>query len=235
MVQDARSRALRSLSSFLVAEASLAETLLQITDIVTDAIPGAAYAGMTLLDEGAVPTTAVFNDRTSPDIDGAQYRSGQGPCLDAWRTQATVLIDDMAQALDRYPEFAALAMANEVHSTLSVSLGGPGASMGALNLYAHQAHTFSEQDASLAEELGSVAGTLVANSQAYWGAFSLTEQLHAALDSRAVIEQAKGILMAQTDGLGPDGAFELLKSASQRENVKLRDIAARIVTRRNDP
>ena len=220
---------MRSLGSFLVAETSLAETLLQIADIVTDAVP-AAYAGMTLLDQDGTPTTAVFNDPGSPEIDAAQYRSGCGPCLDAWRFGSTVLIDDMDAALGRYPDFARLALDHGIRSTLSVSLGRGGESTGALNLYARVPRSYTEQDVAVAEELASVAGTLLANSQAYWGAYSLTEQLHMALGSRAVIEQAKGILMADTGGLDGDGAFALLKAASQRENVKLRDIAGRIVS-----
>lgn len=77
----------------------------------------------------------------------------------------------------------------------------------------------------------SVAGALLAHSAAYWGAFELTEQLQTAMQSRAIIEQAKGVLMAQTPGLDAERAFELLKAASQRENVRLRTIAARIVAR----
>ena len=70
----------------------------------------------------------------------------------------------------------------------------------------------------------------------YWGAFELTQQLDDALSSRATIEQAKGVLMATTPGLYPEGAFDLLRRASQRENIKLRVIARRIVEQRTpDP
>jgi AmiR/NasT family two-component response regulator len=73
---------------------------------------------------------------------------------------------------------------------------------------------------------------VIANSQAYWGALELSEQLNEAMASRAVIEQAKGILMARDPGLDAAAAFEMLRSASQRENVKLRDIAREVVDRR---
>jgi AmiR/NasT family two-component response regulator len=77
------------------------------------------------------------------------------------------------------------------------------------------------------------ASVVLANATAYWGAQELGEQLTAAMQSRAIIEQAKGILMGQSPDLDADGAFAVLRRASQRENVKLRDIAQRIVSERN--
>ena len=74
---------------------------------------------------------------------------------------------------------------------------------------------------------------MLANAAAYWGAAQLGEQLNEAMKSRAVIEQAKGMLMAQSPELSADDAFEVLRKASQRENVKLRDIAQRVVERRS--
>jgi AmiR/NasT family two-component response regulator len=73
---------------------------------------------------------------------------------------------------------------------------------------------------------------VLVNASAYWQASHLSEQLAEAMRSRAVIEQAKGILMARSPQLSADEAFDVLRRASQRENVKLRDIAQRIVDRR---
>ena len=79
---------------------------------------------------------------------------------------------------------------------------------------------------------------MLANAQAYWDAHLLSTGLAEAMRSRAVIEQAKGILMA-AEGIDEDEAFDILTRASQRENVKLRDVALRIVddavARRRDP
>lgn len=77
--------------------------------------------------------------------------------------------------------------------------------------------------------MSTAAAAVLANAQAYWDAHTLSQQLNEAMHSRAVIEQAKGIVMARTAGMGPDQAFEALRRASQRENVKLRTIAQRIV------
>jgi GAF domain-containing protein len=222
--------ALHALSKFIVADSSLGDTLQRVSEITVDAIPAAEIAGMSMLDQRGKPTTAVFTDPGSPAIDAAQYDSGNGPCLDAWRHQRVVRIDDMSTA-DDYPEFAEAAQAHGVQSTLSLPLVAGDHGVGALNLYARTKDAFSADDEGVGVDLATAAAVALANSSAYWGAVELGEQLSTAMRSRAVIEQAKGMLMARSPDLSADDAFNVLRQASQRENVKLRDIAQRIVDR----
>lgn len=235
MSSDPRSDALRALATFLVADAPVNATLHRVAELTTTALGGAEIAGIAMLGTDGRPTTAVYTDVASPEVDRAQYESGRGPCLDAWRTRRTVRIDDMVQAMDRYPEFARLALDHDIPSTLSFALVAGGEGIGALNLYARKKGAFTQEDEELGEELAAAAATVLANSSAYWSAFELSEGLTEAMRSRAVIEQAKGILMAREPDLDAEGAFELLRRASQRENVKLRVIAKRIVERRPRP
>ena len=107
-------------------------------------------------------------------------------------------------------------------------LAAAGDSFGALNLYAAEPRAFTdghEEDAAL---FATQASVVLANARAYWAAADLADGLRQAMASRAVIEQAKGKLMASSDAT-PEEAFAMLVSASQRENVKLRDVARRIV------
>lgn len=233
MSQDAPVQALQALSQFLIADVSLHDTLLRVSQITTDAMPSAAMAGISLLDEAGKPTTAVFTDEESPQVDAGQYTSGRGPCLDAWRLKQVVRIDDMDVAAGGYPEFAQLALDHGVRSTLSLPLVVGDRGIGALNLYARRTAGFSAADEALGVDLATAAAIVLANASAYWGAFNLGEQLGEAMASRAEIEQAKGILMAQSPGISAEDAFDILRRASQRENVKLRDIAKRLVTRRS--
>ena len=232
MAADARADALAALSRFLVTDLSVGETLQRIAQITIEALPAAEVAGITMPGDDGRPTTAVYTDERSPTIDRAQYESGRGPCLDAWRTRRVVRVDDMAAARDDYPEFAERAQAHGVHSTLSLPLVSADESLGALNLYATEPRGFSTGDEELGSELTATASVVLANVAAYRTAIDLGEQLSEAMRSRAVIEQAKGILMSRSEGMTPEEAFEVLKRASQRENVKLRDIATRIVARR---
>jgi anti-anti-sigma factor len=235
MSHDAHADALAALSQFLVADVPLGETLHRVAQITIQAIPSAAFAGMSMLDQHGRPSTPIYTAEDSPQIDAAQYEAGKGPCLDAWRTQSTVRIDDLKADGDRYPEFAAAALEHGVLSTLSLPMAAGGVGMGALNMYAYVAAGFSADDEALAQELTDAASVVLANATAYWQAFDLSEHYNEAMKSRAVIEQAKGMLMARSETLTADDAFELLRSASQRENVKLRHIAQRIVDRQPPP
>ena len=232
MSPDSRAQALSALSQFLVAERSVADTLLRVSEITTNALPAAAMAGISVLDDNGRPTTGVFTDEAAPEIDSAQYDSGNGPCLDAWRTKAVVRVDDMSTAVDDYPEFSKAAREHGIESTLSLPLVAAGEGIGALNLYSQRQSGFTPDDEALGSELAAAAAIVMANASAYWGASALSEQLQEAMRSRAVIEQAKGMLMAQSPDLTPDAAFDALRRASQRENMKLRDIARRIVERK---
>lgn len=235
MSQSPAGEALKALSRFLVAESSMGDTLLRVSEITTDAMPAAEMAGIAMLGEDGRPTTGVFTDQQAPEIDSAQYESGKGPCLDAWRQGRVVRLDDMADASDRYPEFAKAARNHGVESSLSLPLLAGGQGMGALNMYSRVRGGFSPGDEAIGTDLAAAAAIVLANASAYWGAAQLNEQLTEAMRSRAVIEQAKGILMARSPEITPDGAFDMLRRASQRENVKLRDIAQRIVDRKSAP
>lgn len=210
----------------------MGETLLEVSRITTDAVPAAEMAGITMLGDHGKPTTAVFTDPEAPEIDAAQYESGAGPCLDAWRQRRVVRVDDLASVSSQYPEFAKAARSHRVESVLSLPLVAGTNGLGALNLYARTPAGFTDDDETLGLELASAAAVVLANASAYWEASQLGEQLSQAMRSRAVIEQAKGILMARSPDLSPDDAFDVLRKASQRENVKLREIAQRIVDRK---
>jgi GAF domain-containing protein len=232
MSPDASARALQALSRFVISQASMGDTLLHISQVTTDAIPAAEMAGISMLGDDGRPATGVFTDDTAPEIDASQYESGRGPCLDSWRRREVVRLDDLGRGAQEYPEFAAAARAHGILSTLSLPLVAGDDAVGALNLYARSANAFTEADEELGLMLASAASIVLVNASAYWRAAALSEQLTHAMQSRAVIEQAKGILMARTPTLNADDAFDLLRKASQRENVKLREIAQRIVDRR---
>ena len=104
----------------------------------------------------------------------------------------------------------------------------------AINLYSREVNAFTDADMALAEEIAAVAAVAVTNATLYESAAELAAGLEQAMKSRATIEQAKGIIMA-TSRCPPDEAFSLLVKASQRENRKLREIAAEIVERYSRP
>lgn len=225
------SESLATLSRFFVGDGTLQETLQRVAELTLEAVEPADMAGITLTVDGG-KRTAVFTDEAAPEIDQAQYDTGDGPCLAAFEDQRVYVIDSMSEG-GRWPAFREAAAAHGVGSSLSLPLVADKQSAGALNLYSYTERAFDTRAREVGELFASQAAIVLANAQAYWDARTLSERLGEAMQSRATIEQAKGILMASQQ-CGPDAAFELLVRASQRENVKLRDIAARIVARAAD-
>ena len=162
-----------------------------------------------------------------------QYRRGEGPCLDAFRQNAVARADDLDPASVRWPAFAGAAREIGIRSALSLPLADEQRAFGTFNLYAEREGAFDglvEEAAAFAAQ----AGVVLANARAYDAATRLAANLQRAMDSRAVIEQAKGKLMASSH-VDAEQAFEMMRQASQRENVKLRDIATRIVEGSSGP
>jgi GAF domain-containing protein len=225
---DHLTEGIAELSRLLVNEEALDDTLHRVADLACRNIGGADLAGVTLLRDGK-PTTAVFTDPASPEMDSAQYDTGVGPCLDAWRHQQVFRIDSTADD-GQWPAFSQAAADHGIQSTISLPLAVRGNGIGALNLYSKQAAAFSDEDEQVGSLFADQASVALTNAQLYDSAYRLTQQLQEALTSRAVIDKAKGILMGQR-GMGVDEAFAVLRTTSQRENRKLRDIAQELVDR----
>jgi GAF domain-containing protein len=225
---DHLSEGIAELSRLLVNEEALDDTLQRVADLACRNIGGADVAGVTLLRDGK-PTTAVYTDPTSPEVDSAQYEARMGPCLDAFRHQQVFRIESTAED-EQWPDFSQACVEHGIMSTMSLPLGVRGNGIGALNLYSKEPAAFSEEDEQVGVMFATQASVALANAQLYNSAYRLTQQLQEALTSRAVIDQAKGILMAQ-HGMGADEAFDTLRTDSQRENRKLRDLAQELVDR----
>jgi GAF domain-containing protein len=161
--------------------------------------------------------------------DELQYEHGYGPCMDAGRGGVLLRVDDMATET-RWPDYVAHVRATTpVRSSLSVPLPYQGASIGALNNYATKPDAFASPESLRAgADVAEVIAVAVANADAHAQLFEQARNMRLAMESRAVIEQAKGVLMAQRH-VTAEQAFEILREASQRYNRKLRDIATGIV------
>src|SRR4051794_21252888 len=172
--------------------------------------------------------TGVYTDAESPEIDQTQYDTGDGPCLAAMREQQSHLIDSTKEP-GRWQAFRDTAYAHGILSTLSLPLATTDHKpLGALNLYSTRARGFTAGDVKTAMQFSMQAAVVLANANAYSDALALSERLTDAMEHRATIEQAKGMLMA-AGGCTSEHAFQILVKASQRENVKLRDLALRMV------
>jgi GAF domain-containing protein len=220
-----------ALAQFFVHDGTLGDTLLQVAQLACKAGP-ADMAGITMVVDG-VPTTGVFTDPQAPQLDRAQYESEQGPCLDAFRHQRVYRIDSMGTDV-RWPDFAREAARHGIESTLSLPITAREESLGALNLYSRTEAAFTEADTDRMATFATHSAFVLTNAQVYWDARHLNENLNQAMQSRATIDHAVGIVMA-TGGKNPQEAFQVLVRASQRENRKLKEVAADIVARAERP
>ena len=215
------------LAGVVLVGRELPEVLTEIVTIARGALAGAEASSITLIrDERAF--TAAYDGQLAMDADELQYQLGHGPCMDAGRAGSLFVVDDMTTD-ERWPDYARYAAERGVRSSLSVPLPFQGASIGALNNYATSPRAFGEADVALGEEVAAFVAIAVGNAEAAARATDDVANMRQAMISRSVIEQAKGILMERYK-ITADQAFTLLTHASQRSNVKLREIAEELTS-----
>jgi GAF domain-containing protein len=213
---------LRELAQLMVDEESLDRTLQRVVTLACMSLTGCDLASVTV-ERAGQPRTAACTDKIALTIDEAQYAGDAGPCLDALRHRTVVAIDSMADE-QRWPLVSAEALDHGVLSSLSLPLVHQGEGKGAFNLYARRRDGFSDLDRDHGTLFAEQAAVAIANAEVYWRTYDLTQNLQLALENRDVIGQAKGILMAR-HGFTAEQAFDELRHASQRHNLKLREIA----------
>jgi len=218
--------AVAALTRYFVGNQTLAESLHQVAELITEALPQTDHVGITMMVDGKL-TTSIFTHPEVPEIDQAQYRTGDGPCVDAYREGVPYIIDSTREP-GRWPDFRVSAERHGVLSTMSLPMITQDGTIGAMNLYSETEQAYVSEDERLGLLFATPAAFLLANAQAYWDARTLSENLEQAMQSRATIEQAKGIIMANT-GCDADEAMHLLIRQSQDQNIKLRELASEIV------
>jgi GAF domain-containing protein len=221
-------KGVEAMSRFVVGDATLLETLQRVSELACAAVSSADMVGVTMLLEGR-PSTAAFTDDTALELDAAQYEAGSGPCLDAFRHHQVFRIGDVEKDL-QWPAFSEVAAAHGVDSVLSVPLLARHEGVGALNFYSRVRGAFSENDVRTALHFATYAAILLANSQAYWDAHQLGQDLAEAMSARATVEQAKGIVIGARR-CSADEAFEMLVRVSQRTNRSLHHVAEELVSK----
>jgi transcriptional regulator with GAF, ATPase, and Fis domain len=200
----------------LLSEHDLAPTLDKILELAVTTIASCEHAGFSMVKGRSISSLAA-SDAVPGDLDRVQAEEDEGPCLDAIREHRVFQTGALSDEV-RWPRFAARGHAETgVESILSIRLFAEHDTMGALNLYSNRRDAFDEHDVALASVFAAHAAVAMATARE-------RGELHAAIDSRDLIGQAKGILMARHH-ITADQAFDLLRRTSQQLNLKLRDIA----------
>ena len=223
--QPGVTKTLHELARNFHAREHLDEVLHSIVRAAVLEVPAADYAGITMVSPQAI-TTPVTTGPLAEKLDAIQYATGEGPCLSAPPLEQTVRVDDLSNDR-RWPDFSTLAGELGVRSILSIKLFVDGDSSGTLNLYSGTPGAFDDEAESI--------GLLLASHAAVAAVGARTEaELQAALTTRDVIGQAKGVLMERYKIDGED-AFALLVKGSQATQRKLREVAEMVARTGQDP
>jgi hypothetical protein len=207
-------------------ETDLAAALTTVADLARRGIPGADAVSITLVGPGGAHTAA-FAGQPAVTVDEWQYRQGHGPCLAAAAATITVTVPDMAGE-GRWPDWADRAIAAGVYSSLSIGLPLRESVSGALNVYAAKPHAFDEDAVVLAETFSGYAAVAMANARPDDGTATPAGPPPTALDGGAVVEQAKGIIMAERR-CPPEEAATILAKVAEYSGRELGDVAAALV------
>ncbi|WP_052493102.1 GAF and ANTAR domain-containing protein [Rhodococcus sp. MEB064] len=194
---------------------------------VVSAISDADAAGITVFRRGKPETVA----STGPfvlTVDHAQYRHGEGPCIESSLTRELVRAD-LADAERRWPDFAADVADVDITSFLSAPITAGDTYVGALNLYSHSGHRFDSEDETAMRIYINAAQSVLTGVEQYGHANRQAQDYAAALESRAAIEQVKGALMLGLN-VSADKAFDLLLWRSQQTNIKVRALCEQLIS-----
>lgn len=219
--------AVAELQQLLLATEDITDFLQRIAVLTVSVLPDEMSCGITLRRDHGAFTVASSDDRAGK-LDEIQYGYDEGPCLQTLATGVKVLVDDLAQD-DRFGEYKMPALGHGIRSSLSLPLRGDGEVIGALNIYAATPGVFGTEEQRVAGQFADEASLTLALALRMAERAEMSAHLQNALTSRSAIDQALGIIMGQ-NRCTADEAFEVLRTASQNRNVKLRDIAADIVT-----
>ncbi len=218
--------AIQRMAQVLFDEHALDSLLQLVVTLAPGCIQPADAASVSLLREGPRFETSHATSDEVIEIDGVQYASHEGPCVTAIETGEATTFDG-ASPPGHWPDFTRAALGSGVASVLSMPLTVQGRTLGALNLYSHLAGAAGNWDREAATGFVAHASVALANAVAFADSTRTARQLEAALLTRDLIGQAKGILMAR-EGCDADEAFGRLRSMSQKANRKLRDIASEV-------
>jgi transcriptional regulator with GAF, ATPase, and Fis domain len=216
----------------LLADDDSDEILRRLTRLAVDLVPGGTAAALTIEDKDKALTFAASDARIDK-LHELQFSAAEGPAVEVLRRNEPRQVDDIAGER-RWPVFCQAASGAGFASCLMLPLRTDRRPAGAVSLYAREPHAFRGVSHDLALLFAAQGGTAVHNAAVYRTCRELVDNLHTALGSRAVIEQAKGILHARLR-ISPDEAFRLMKLRSHRTNRKVREIADDLVRGRIDP
>jgi GAF domain-containing protein len=215
------------LADTLVEEFDVVDLLTMLADRCVDVL-GVSAAGLMLAAPGDELRAVASSSEEMRMVELFELQSREGPCLDCYHSGTAVLAPDLAAVDSPWPRFASVALSAGFGASLALPMRLRGATIGALNMFWAEKDAIDDGDVVVAQALADVATIAILQNRAIHEAQVLNEQLNHALNSRVVIEQAKGVLAEQA-GLDMDHAFSRLRNHARNHNLGLADVARDVV------
>jgi GAF domain-containing protein len=226
-------------------EALLARTFVELADTLVDdfdvvdllslladrcvEVLNVSAAGLMLVAPDGELRAIASSSETIRVLELVELQSQEGPCWDCYRTGQPVLHEDLSRDRDKWPTFAPAALKAGFRSVQALPMRLRGSIIGALNLFGESSSGMTAEDVHAAQALADVATIAIVQNRVANEAQAITEQLNRALNSRVLIEQAKGML-AERSALEMDAAFAQLRQYARSHNRLLIDVAADVIT-----
>lgn len=189
--------------------------------------------GLLLADHNGDLQLVASTSERAEFVEVLQLDAGVGPCIDCFRSGSVVAVADIAESGGKWPDFQAAADAQGFRSVFATPMRLRGQTIGAMNLFGREAGRLNDIDAAAAQALADVATIGILQERGLRETTVVTEQLQRALESRVLIEQAKGVV-AVLGSIGVDEAFDVLRGYSRHNGIPLRIVAERVIARSLD-
>ena len=211
------------LADTLVDNFDVIDFLHMLTRRVTDLLD-AAEAGILLADPDGILQLMASSSEQTRALELFLLQNDQGPCLDCYRTGLPVIVEDLDAQLDRWPRFVPEARKDGFAAVHALPLRLRGELIGVLGVFGASPGRLSLADITACQGMAHIATISLLSRRAVGRSHDIIDQLQHALDSRIVIEQAKGVV-AERAGIGPDEAFQRLRHYARSHNLPLHDVA----------
>ena len=223
------SAAFVKIADTLVADYDVLDLLHALVESAVDLLDAAA-AGLLLADpHGELQLLASTSER-SQLVEVLQLQAGSGPCVEAYSTGTLIVVEDIAALTDKWPEFQAAALSQGFGSVHALPMRVYGRTIGAMGLFGENTGALSREDTAIGQALVDVATISILQERTIRESALVNEQLQRALNSRVLIEQAKGVI-AYTSRVSMEEAFRLLRSYARSNSKSLHETAARVIDR----
>jgi transcriptional regulator with GAF, ATPase, and Fis domain len=217
------------LADTLVDDYDVVDLLQSLVDACRDLLNTTA-AGILLADGGGELELVASTSEASRLVEVMQLSAHDGPCIECYQTGAPISVPAIADSVDEWPAFGQSALEQGFASAEAIPLRLRESTIGTLNLLRSEEGPADEADMVAARAFADVATIGILHERSLRESEVLSEQLQIALNSRVVIEQAKGVV-SFTNGVPVDEAFDLIRAYARRHQLPLRDVAARLVRR----